>query len=213
MNWQINYALSNLRQARGVTSAEHVHGDAIRIIVRDQPDVLAVVSNAYTITAELAKQYHQEFPDMDFLCGYRKECVWEGEAIRYLEANTIGWGSAGTLSSAIPTGNAKTAAHKDFVFAFRLIRQLRCITNVVREFDRIITVSRASGRPLRIGMIIEYEPTADAVRSLWDRFGPVDIAWNINPNGNPTQNAIEAGRQLGCKVMKWDELKALLQGS
>ena len=56
-------------------------------------------------------------------------------------------------------------------------------------------------------MIAEYEPTADAVRSLWARFGPVDIAWNINPNGSPSVAAIDAGRELGCKVIKWDELK------
>ncbi|MFC5551791.1 hypothetical protein [Massilia aerilata] len=213
MSWQVNYALLNVRKARGVISAEHVHGEAIKITVYDKPDVLAVISNAYTITAELATQYHQEYPDMDFLCGYRKECVWEGGAIRYLEDNTIGWGSAGTLSSAISVGNANTAAHKEYVFSYRLIRQLRCITNVVREFDRVLNVSLSSGRTLRIGMILEYEPTADAVRTLWYRCGPVDIAWNINPSGNPTQNAIEAGRQLGCKVVKWEDLKTLLQSS
>jgi hypothetical protein len=58
---------------------------------------------------------------------------------------------------------------------------------------------------------MEYEPTADAIRTFWDRFGPIDIAWNINPNGNPTQNAIEAGADLGCEVMKWDELKIRLR--
>jgi hypothetical protein len=56
-------------------------------------------------------------------------------------------------------------------------------------------------------MLADYEPTADAVRTLWEQFGPVDIAWNINPNGNPSAEAIDAGNELGCKVMKWDELK------
>ncbi|MBI6139617.1 hypothetical protein JEQ04_17375 [Serratia plymuthica] len=59
-------------------------------------------------------------------------------------------------------------------------------------------------------MLIEYEPTADAVRTFWERFGPVDILWNINPNGEPARNAYEAGRELGCEVMKWQELKALI---
>ena len=69
----------------------------------------------------------------------------------------------------------------------------------------------ASGRTFRVGMIMEYEPTADAIRTFWDRFGAIDIAWNINPNGHPTQNAIEAGRSLGCEIMKWDELRVLLE--
>lgn len=177
----------------------------------DRPDVVAVISAADTINAQLAMQYHTDFPDVDFLCGYRKECVWEGGAIRYLESNTIGWGNAGTLSSAIGTGDAKTAAHKGYFFSYRLIRQIRSVTNLEREFDRVFTMTLASGRTCRVGMIMEYEPTADAIRTFWDRFGPIDIAWNINPNGHPTQNAIEAGRSLGCEVMKWDELKVLLQ--
>lgn len=177
----------------------------------DRADAVAVISAAYTINAELAMQYHEQFPDVDFLCGYRKECIWEGEAIRYLESNTIGWGSAGTLGSAIYKGDLKTAAHKDYLFSYRLIRQIRSVTSLDREFDRVFTMTLASGRIFRVGMIMEYDPTADAIRTFWDRFGPIDIAWNINPNGHPTQNAIEAGRSLGCEVIKWDELKALLR--
>lgn len=211
MNWQVNYALKNIWAAHGATSAQHIRDDAIRIMMPDRADAVAVISAAYTINAELAMQYHEQFPDVDFLCGYRKECIWEGEAIRYLESNTIGWGSAGTLGSAIYTGNLKTAAHKDYLFSYRLIRQIRSVTSLDREFDRVFTMTLASGRIFRVGMIMEYDPTADAIRTFWDRFGPIDIAWNINPNGHPTQNAIEAGRSLGCEVMKWDELKALLR--
>lgn len=60
-------------------------------------------------------------------------------------------------------------------------------------------------------MIADYEPTADAVRSLWDQFGSVDVVWNINPNGNPSPEAVDAGAELGCRVMKWDELKDYLK--
>ncbi|WP_338893832.1 hypothetical protein [Sinorhizobium meliloti] len=211
MKWQVRYALENIGGVRGVTSAEPVGDEAIRITTQDLPDIMAAISAAETIDAGLATRYHEEYPEIEFLCGYRKTCVWEGGAIRYLEDNRIGWGSIGTLDSAIPEGNVSTAAHKDFFFSDRLIRQIRSVTNVEREFDRIHTLTLANGRTLRTGMIMQYEPTADAVRSLWDRFGPVDIAWNINPNGNPTQNAIDAGRELGCEVMKWDALKALLK--
>ena len=211
MNWQVRYALKNIGELRGVISAQHIRDDAIRITTRGQPDIVAVIAASETVDAGLAAQYHEEHADMDFLCGYRKICVWEGGAIRYLEGNRIGWGSAGTLDSAIQEGNAKTAAHKDFFFSDRLIRQIRSIKNIEREFDRIHTVTLVSGRKLRIGMIMQYEPTADSVRSLWDQFGPVDIAWNINPNGKPTQNAIEAGQELGCEVLKWEELKLTLK--
>lgn len=211
MNWQINHALKNIQQNREVSSAQHIRGDAIRIIIRDEPEVLAVISDFYDITLEQARQYHEDYPDMHFLCGCRKECTWTGDAISYLEDNQIGWGSLGTLITAISKNNIRTAAHKDFFFSYRLINQMRSATNVVREFDRVFTMTLASGKQLRVGMLKEYEPTADCVRTFWDKFGPVDILWNINPNGDPTPNAIEAGEQLGCKVMKWEDLKTLIR--
>ncbi|MNT78350.1 hypothetical protein D3C86_1745400 [compost metagenome] len=61
-------------------------------------------------------------------------------------------------------------------------------------------------------MVKEYEPTADTIRTLWDRFGQVDISWCINPNGFPRADAIEAGRELGCDVLQWEELKSVLKG-
>ena len=209
MNWQVKYALANLSEEMRST-AEHVGGDVIRIMTRNRPDVLAAITAAETVNREMAAQYREQTEELDFLCGYRKECIWEGEAIRYLEDNHIGWGSFGTLGSAVLDGNANTAPHKTYKFSDRLLRQYGRIVKIDREFDRVHHVTLRTGAEFRIGMIAAYEPTADEVRSLWKRFGAVDIAWNINPNGTPTPEAVAAGRELGCEVMKWDELKALL---
>jgi len=46
MSWQVNYALEYIRQNRKVASAEQVRGDAIRITIQEQPDVVAVISAA-----------------------------------------------------------------------------------------------------------------------------------------------------------------------
>jgi len=209
MNWQVRYALANFSKEMQFT-AEHIGGDVIRIMTHDRPDVLAVITDLETVNRETAEQYREQTDGFDFLCGYRTECVWEGEAIQYLEDNRIGWGSFGTLSSAVRDGNANTATHKIYKFSDRLLRQYGRIVRVDREFDRVHRVSLRSGTEIRIGMIAAYEPTADEVRSLWERFGAVDIAWNINPNGSPLPEASAAGRELGCEVMKWDELKSHL---
>lgn len=206
MNWQVRYALANLSKERRST-AEHVGGDVIRIRTHDRPDVLAAVTDVETVNSETAAQYQEQTEGLDFLCGYRRECVWEGEAIRYLEEKRIGWGSFGTLGSAVLDGNANTATHKTYKFSDRLLRQYGLVVRVDREFDRVHRVTLRSGAEFRIGMIAAYEPTADEVRTLWERFGPVNIAWNINPNGTPTPEAVAAGRELGCEVMKWDELR------
>jgi hypothetical protein len=211
VSWQVNYALENIHKSHGAGSAQQISDDAIKITMPNRPEAIAVISAAQLITTEMAVQYHANYPAMDFLCGYRKECAWEGGAIKYLESTGIGWGSAGTLGSAIHTGDIKTAAHKEFFFSYRLIRQMKSVSNLNREYARVFTMTLAGGRSVRVGMITEYEPTADAIRTFWDRFGPINIAWNINPNGNPTPNAIEAGRSLGCEVVKWEELREILQ--
>lgn len=211
MSWQVNYALENIRRDHGVASAQQISDDAIKINVPNRPEVIAVISAEGLINAERSAQYHSSYPDIDFICGYRKECVWEGGAIKYLEGKSVGWGSFGTLGSAIRMGDVKTAAHKDYFFSYRLIRQIRSVSNLNREFDRVFTMTLANGRSVRVGMIMEYEPTADAIRTFWDRFGPINFAWNINPNGNPTPNAIEAGQSLGCEVVKWEELREILR--
>ena len=206
MNWQIKYALASFAKA-GRSTAEHVRGEVIRIMTQDQPDVLAAITAVETVNQATAAQYREQVAGLDFLCGYRASCVWEGEAIQYLEQNRVGWGNFGTLGSAALDGNANSAAHKVYRFSDRLLRQYGRVAKVDREFDRIHRVTLRSGATFRIGMIADYEPTADEVRTLWERFGPVDIVWNINPNGTPQPEASEAGRALGCEVMKWDELK------
>lgn len=211
MSWQVDYALENIRNNHGSESAHQISDDAIKLTMPNYPEAIAVISAEKLITSEIAAQYHSKYPEMDFLCGYRKECAWEGGAIKYLESKGIGWGNAGTLGSAIQSGDFKAAAHKEYLFSYRLIRQMKSVSNVNREFDRVVNITTSNGRSLRVGMIAEYEPTADAIRSFWDRFGPIDIAWNINPNGRPTPNAIEAGQSLGCEVVKWDELRGILK--
>jgi hypothetical protein len=212
MSWQVKYALAHIAEQH-LLSGELVEGELIRIGSQGQPDVLAVISAAREIDASTAAAYREKHPEIDFLCGYRTTCVWHGEAIDYLENAGIGWGSAGTLSSAALDGDANMASHKTYSFSDRLLRQLGVVREVVREFDRIHRITLKSGTVVRIGMIADYEPNANAVRELWNRFGDVDIAWNINPSGSPSPEAIEAGKELGCEVMKWDGLKAYLRAA
>lgn len=210
MSWQVKRALAYIAEQPRL-SAQHVEGELIRIEVEDQPDVLAVISAANEIDAATAANYREKHPGMDFLCGYRKTCVWHGDAIENLQDVRIGWGSAGTLTSAALDGEANTASHKTYFFSDRLLRQYRRVKELGREYDRIYRITLRTGTVLRVGMVADYEPNADAVRSLWDEFGPVDIVWNINPNGSPSPEAIDAGAELGCEVMKWEELKERLR--
>jgi len=211
VNWQVNYALEIFNKQGGPSTAEHIDGDTIKILTPNRPDVLALILADDKITEAMVSQYHQKVPELDFLCGYRKTCIWEGGAIKYLEESQVGWGTFGTLASAASDGTANTASHKEYFFSDRLIKQYGPVQSVEREFDRIYHITLRKGQNFKLAMILEYEPTADAVRSLWQSFGPVDVIWNINPNGNPTKEAIQAGHELGCEVLKWYDLKEFIR--
>lgn len=211
MSWQVNYALNLLRTGYAGVTAEPLNRDVIKLTVQNQPDVIAAISAAKEIDVGTAQRYVEETPEMDFLCGFRKECVWHGAAISYLEERNIGWGSPGTLGSAAQIGQANEASHKDFAFAHRLLKQTTSLVKgFERDYDRLYHVTVRSGRTLRIGLILEYEPTADVIRSYWEKFGEVDVFWNINPNGNPTSESVQAAKELGCQVLKWDDLRKYL---
>jgi hypothetical protein len=212
MNWQVNYALKNInKDINKLFKAEHIEGDVIKVTTIGQPDVLAHISPCHEITLAIVKSYIEQFPKIDFVCGYRNNCIWKGDAIDHLQTRGIGWGNSGTLLSAVRKGDANIAEHKTWVFSSRLIHKYGIVKSATREFDRIFMVELKSGHKLRIGMIADYEPTADSVRTLVDQFGRVDIAWNINPNGQPTASSLQAGKELGCEVLKTDCLKAHLQ--
>ncbi|MBU1316431.1 MAG: hypothetical protein KJ947_04185 [Alphaproteobacteria bacterium] len=208
MNWQVKYALQFLKENFETFAAEHVSDDLIRITAPNKPDVLALILGVRAIDAKMVEPLVHGAPGIDFLCGYRNECVWNGDAIRFLADQNIGWGNFATLTSAAAQGTANTASHKVYSYAEKILRQTKSVVKKIeREYDRVFTVTVKSGRTLRIGLMAEYEPTADVVRTLWDDFNAVDVMWNINPNGKPTKDAIDAGNELGCRVLKWDDLK------
>jgi hypothetical protein len=68
VNWQVKYALANISEQPQLT-AEYMAGELIRIVAQNQPDVLAVISDAHTINPATAVSYCEQYPGMDFLCG------------------------------------------------------------------------------------------------------------------------------------------------
>ena len=62
-------------------------------LTEDRPDVVAAISDVtHTVDQATAAGYRHRVEGLDFLCGYRAECVWEGDAIRYLEEQSGGLG-------------------------------------------------------------------------------------------------------------------------
>ncbi len=208
MSWATNYALENIAE-RGDISADLISENVIVLKADNKPDVMAYISDAHSIEYDSAGAMAASHPEIDFVCGYRKNCIWHGDAITYLKSQSIGWGSFGTLTSALLDGDANLAEHKVFRFAARAIRQMGGIT-FEREYDRVIKVTNNYGKNKRIAFAEDYDPTADVVRKIWEKFGPVDVICNINPNGRPTSGAHSAAEELGTKILKLGETMSVI---
>lgn len=207
MNWQIKYALRSL-QENSIT-AKYLGDELILISVPQQPDVLAAITDAHQVSINLAQQYRQA-KKIDFLCGYREACVWEGDAIRDLESSGIGWGNLASLLDNSLKGTANTASHKAYLFSNRLLHQYKKISSIEREFDRIYRISVGGGPLIRIAMINDYETTADTIRTMWENFGPVDVFWNINPNGRITRISTEVAKGIKCRIIPHNGMNKFL---
>ncbi|MEO0437312.1 MAG: hypothetical protein AAF098_10425 [Pseudomonadota bacterium] len=199
MTWATQYALQNLGDADRM-QATQLNDEVLQIASDDKPTVLAFISPAEEIDLQGAQAITEINPDIDFLCGYRKRCLWHGDAIEFLEQQRVGWGSFGTLTSAVLDGDANLAGHKTFRFVYRVFTQMGGV-RVQREYDRVIVVTRGDGKRIRVSFAENYEPTADVVRELWTKCGPSDVICNINPNGRPTAGAHEAAKRLGTIVL------------
>ena len=206
MKWQIKYVLNNFTKHKQFT-VKHLGGELIHVSKLDQPDVVAAISDANEISAEIAASYIKNTPKPDFVCGYRPACVWHGGAIGKLERERVGWGNFKTLREAADDGKANTASHEIFKVPDRFLRRSRSVRKITREYDRIYNFNTTNGTHLRLGMILDYDLTANAVRTFWEVFGPVDIIWGINPNAKITPEAIGAALDVGCEVMGWEEFK------
>ncbi len=210
MNWQVKYAIQNINKHGSRYTAQQVRGDVIKITMPDQPETIALISAEEQVSKSLVESYLQHYPEINFICGYRRNCVWEGGAIATLDREPVGWGDSRTMISAAIDGDAPHAEHKTFLFSSRLIRQYGSVKQTRREFDRVFTITLKNGKELRVGLIDDYEPTSDNIRTFHEKFGYIDIAWNINPNGFPCKTAIQAGKELGCLVLKNEGFKQFL---
>lgn len=221
MKWQVKYFIENTNKRDDISLlnpdrkiiAKYVTDDFVEIGHKDE-QYLVAVNGDNEITFGVVKNYHENEPELAFVCGYRKECKWTNEALKYLEDNSIGWGNSGTLYSAVYDDQVHIASHKDYSFAVRLLNQTKSLIHTVdRKYHCVFDIENKDGNKYRVVLALEYEPTADAVRTLWERYGSFDLFWNINPNGNPTTEAVKAGEELGCKVVKWEEMKSILAKS
>jgi len=204
MSWATDYAIEQIVE-NDEADVVKIDGSSIRLSMKNKPDVDAYICGLHEIDGTKVNRVLSTHPDIDFICGFRNSCIWHGDAIESANKNKIGWGNLGTLLSAVHDGNANAAEHKVFKWASDALKDMGGV-DVEREYDRVFNVKRSSGTTLRLVMSKEYEPSADIMRSLWKRFGPFDVVYNIDPNVQPTGGGYETAQKLGIEILGHSEM-------
>ena len=208
MNWATKYALENMAEDSRV-DAVYLSDGSVQITIEDQPPVLTVFHPGMEVTEEIAERYFRAYPKLDFLCGYKRACFWHGDAIVFLSEHNIGWGTMGTLTSAMQTGEANTASSKIYKFASDALQTMGGL-KVERLADRIFQITGRK-ESLRVFLLFEYQPAVEHVRSIIENHPDTQLICLIDPNVRPTQSAINHAEVSGVQMFELGEAMSFIR--
>lgn len=168
------------------------------------PFEVGVISTS-SVTENHVQEVLASSSGIEILVNIPKESIWTGEAIRLADVHQIAFGGIGDLMRAVHSEDVRQYVRPEFLFVERGLRQHSCVSNYVREADRVYLILRHGLPDLKMVMLYEYELTADHIRVALERYGNFDMVLINNPNGRATTGAAELGRTLGVGIFKWGQ--------
>ena len=212
MNMTASKWLANsLERHTQVASVTEVDRHFLYVERKEYGPVLSLVTSAQKVTAKLIQDGIHEQPDCTFVCNIPKHAVWEGPALSIAFQHGLGWGGVGDFMAALNAENVYRSEPKKYRFGARFLRQYGSILHTERLSDSVVKITMRDGSEYRVAMLYEYEMTADAVRTHFDKYGPFDFILRTNPNGGPTGEAREAAEQMDVSIVTYTELSEFVR--
>jgi hypothetical protein len=184
-----------------VAVATPLDENVVKVERKQYPDFIAGVVSASEVTLGTIQHLVSD-QRIDFICNIPREAVWSGEAITAAERQGKAWGGVSDLYSAAGGRDpVRDFVRSEFKFIERIFNQHSAVSRVERMNDRVYRLHRGTMPIVDVALINEYDLVADHVRTAWDRYGPfTDILAN-NPNCRYTDDATDAAKSLGVKLL------------
>lgn len=199
------WVAQTIAEKSGVEDANVIGPHCLKITRQKFAPFVAGIISVDVVTREIVQPLLEEEPTVEILVNVPKESFWTGPAIAAAAARKVAFGGIGDLMSSISNEDVRQYTRSEYAFVERGLRQHTRVSQFDREADRLYLVYRTGLDPLRFVMLKEYELTADHVRTARDRYGAFDAILLNDPNGKPTNEALQVAKDIGTEIFKWGQ--------
>lgn len=148
-----------------------------------------------------------ERPDMAMMIAIPRGARWSGNAIRWLQSESIAFGGVGDLLSAL-IHDDEVWAHRNNTFAFvdDGLRRHSRVANLEWIDSKKVKVRLHNDVAITIALEDAYDITMAVARDAARVLGDFDILLKTNPNGSITASGADNIERLGFQTLKWGDL-------
>lgn len=197
------WVADNLRKAKGVSKVEVISDQVLRVSRSKYDPFIAGIVSVACVEAGTVRTLVKSELGVEIIANVPKESYWTGGALRLAHDNNIATGGYNDLFRVIDLQDVRDFRPRETEFIERGLRQHDRISSFERVHDRLYRISRNGLPDLKVAMLIEYELTADHLRTARDRYGQFSVAVITNPNGGATSSAEEAAQNMGVEILRW----------
>lgn len=180
-----------------------VDGPVFVLVRKDDPPMLIGFAGESDLDEDVVNDLVSSHDGLDFIVNVPKDGRILGSAIERAANLGIAVGGVGDAMRAARLTKPGQYIHPQLNFVIRGLRQHSRVTYVRRLDDRKLSVDRTNLTTITAYICPDYQPTAEAVRVAIDRYGPFDVFVAIDPNSDPSLQAIEAAKSAGVQVYRW----------
>ncbi len=156
----------------------------------------------------------EKHPDVKYVVNIWKDACIMGDAYKLSEACGISFGSMGDLRAALRERDIADYVPPETRFRERIFRQHDQIASFERLDDSRYRLVRQDLPPVIVYICLDYEVTADGVRTAIDLYEYFDAYVTSNPNCTSiSTEACAAAKQAGRKVLIWTHFMGALNST
>jgi hypothetical protein len=155
-----------------------------------------------------------KYPNVKFIVNVKQGARVAGDAYKLAEGRGISFGGIGDLMRALHEPDMADYIPPETRYRERIFEQHHKIMNFERLDDSRYRIFRYDFPPIVVYISLDYEVTADQIRTAIDKYGDFDAFVTSNPNATSiSPEAVTAAMQSGRKVFLWPQFMGAINRS
>lgn len=204
--WVGEWLKSKLIENNKIEDVTVVNGNLLSCAVKKfaAPVSVATISVPEVTRSDVAQVV--TLPQVQFLLNLKKDGYFNDQAFYDLRKSSVGCGTMGDFYSAINNKDCRSYLTGDTKFVLRGLEQHTGVSSVQLLNMRKFLISRPLLKDLMVLALNDYDITAEAVRLSIQRYGACNFILKSNPNARASNEAEEAAKNSGTRLLSWAQL-------